>query len=559
MADQEIREVFGNLAQNSLHSFGEALFGAENPVPGTEPPPKAPKLELTSGKRQRPSDSAGSHGSQGQGSQKGRGKGNKQQPQLQALVHAMGRLIIRQETQLQILKQNSAWTLYLKPGVSGPVSLLHQTAEKYREEAKTKFMEVPVRAILLHTVFQALMGSLQGISSSSGEAANPEGQRLAQLRGQLELSEVGRGTTSTGDRRGEDIGGSPRIDRQGRSTLGNRSGQRCHSQVQCDAFFVAGQDGNQHIPSRSGVEGSWRGDSMGHLGDDLRPFGTPGDRTSSPSREPPPWRSCQRGPEAYDCLCRLVLHNPSNQCYLNAFAYMYLWCHCRLEAPEYQLFGTKIQAWRDVLYTTQRPLTISRLPSWRSLLKGWRQPASQHDVADFMMHIIHILDPPLQATWEARWETEQGIVCQDSGRLSCPIILPLNAAHHTLQDCINDWSLQARLHALASATNIFFIQLAKYRCRGTLTFKNRQALAIPAEVTIPIFGKDLRTFKAVYSVVAIIMHHGAHTSTGHYTTILCDGRGKFWETDDGRQAQLSASLSGNACTDGYIFALMRRH
>ena len=126
------------------------------------------------------------------------------------------------------------------------------------------------------------------------------------------------------------------------------------------------------------------------------------------------------------CLYRLVLHNPSNQCYLNAFAYMYLWCHCRLEAPEYQLFGTKIQAWRDVLYTAQRPLTISRLPSWRSLLRGWRQPASQHDVADFMMHVIRILDPPqLQATWEARWETEQGIVCQDSGRLSCPIVLPL--------------------------------------------------------------------------------------------------------------------------------------
>ena len=35
-------------------------------------------------------------------------------------------------------------------GTSHP---LHQTAEKYREEAKAKFMDVPVRAVLLHTLF----------------------------------------------------------------------------------------------------------------------------------------------------------------------------------------------------------------------------------------------------------------------------------------------------------------------------------------------------------------------------------------------------------------------
>ena len=405
-----------------------------------------------------------------------------------------------------------------------------------------------------------LNGLSTGNQQQLGETADPEGQRLAKLRGQLELSDVGRGAAGVSQRRGENTGGPPGADRQGRSALRNRSGQGCYSQVQCDAFFVASQDGDQHLSSRSGAAGSRSGNCMGHPGDDFGPLGPPGDRTSNPSRGPPPWGPCQRGPATYDSLCRLVLHNPSNQCYLNAFAYMYLWCHCRLEAPEYQLFGTKIQAWRDVLYTTQRPLTISRLPSWRSLLKGWRQPASQHDVADFMMHVLHILDPPqLQATWEARWETEQGIVCQDRGRLSCPIVLPIHATHHTLQDCINDWSLQARLHALASATTVLFIQLARYRCRGTLTFKDRQALAIPAEVTIPIFGKGLRTFKAVYTIVAVIMHHGAHTNTGHYTTILCDGRGKFWETDDGRQAQLSESLPDNACTDGYLFALMRRH
>ncbi|CAE7304719.1 PPIL4, partial [Symbiodinium microadriaticum] len=66
--------------------------------------------------------------------------------------------IIRQETQLQILKQNSAWTLYLQPGQAGPVALLHQAAEKYREESKTRFMEVP-----------ALLKALHGISSDNNK------------------------------------------------------------------------------------------------------------------------------------------------------------------------------------------------------------------------------------------------------------------------------------------------------------------------------------------------------------------------------------------------------
>ncbi|CAE7707358.1 acnA, partial [Symbiodinium necroappetens] len=178
--DQEIKEVFGDLAQNSLQGFGDALFGTGSPLPNVGPPTKAAKLEGAPGKRQRPSDSGSSTGSNHQwGSNKGRGKGNKNQPQLHALVHAMGRLIIRQETQLQILKQNSAWTLYLKPGPSGPVALLYKTAEKYREESKTKFMDTPVRAVLLHTLFQALLGSLQDISSSQ------EKQKVLQEKGWL--------------------------------------------------------------------------------------------------------------------------------------------------------------------------------------------------------------------------------------------------------------------------------------------------------------------------------------------------------------------------------------
>ena len=193
------------------------------------------------------------------------------------------------------------------------------------------------------------------------------------------------------------------------------------------------------------------------------------------------------------------------------------------------------------------------------LLKDWRQPASQHDVVDFMEHVFRIMMPPqLQYSWEARLGTPQGIVCQDRGLLSSPIVLHLDTTHRSLQDCINAWSHQAHPHALSTAVNVLIIQLARYRCRGGLTFKHRQDVAIPATLRIPVFGRGLHTFHAVYSVAAIILHHGAHTRAGHYTAILCDDRGQFWETDDGRQARPSEGLPSTASCDGYVIALIRR-
>ena len=113
--DFAVEAVFGNLAKDSAKCLE------------SERPPKAAKVEL--GKRGRSSDNSNFGGRNGQGS-KGQGKGSqKAQPQVTALVKAMGKLIIRQETQLQILKQNSAWQVFLQPGAAGPIPVLFKAAE----------------------------------------------------------------------------------------------------------------------------------------------------------------------------------------------------------------------------------------------------------------------------------------------------------------------------------------------------------------------------------------------------------------------------------------------
>ena len=196
-------------------------------------------------------------------------------------------------------------------------------------------------------------------------------------------------------------------------------------------------------------------------------------------------------------------------------------------------------------------------------MRGWRRPDAQHDVADFLSHILAIMRPPqLQVRWEARLVTSQGTECEDSGTIQTPIILHIQAAHTTLQDSINAWHQQARPHALVTVTSILFVQLARYRCTGSLTFKNRQSVVIPSQVTFPIFGRGIQVLNATYHTVAVISHHGAHTSTGHYTTLLfptdVHDRGQYWRTDDDREAQLSESMPPYVQHDGYIIALIRR-
>ena len=160
--DLETNAVFGNLAKDSAQAFAAALTGL------------SPAVHPQLGKRGRPSDSSHSGGrnhGQGQGS-KGQGKGGKggkTSPQVTALVKAMGRLVIRQETQLQILKQNSAWWVYLQPGVNGPIPVLFKAAEKYKEQAKVKFMESPIRAVLLSTLFLTLSHCLQTLSTDANQ------------------------------------------------------------------------------------------------------------------------------------------------------------------------------------------------------------------------------------------------------------------------------------------------------------------------------------------------------------------------------------------------------
>ena len=251
-------------------------------------------------------------------------------------------------------------------------------------------------------------------------------------------------------------------------------------------------------------------------------------------------------------MLRLTLHDPAHQSYIKAFVQTYLWCFSLLQVPEFQVFGSRVQAWRDVLYSTQANLVVSRLSAWRGLLQGWRRPASPHDVAEFCSHLLKAMQPPiLQAGWESRaLSGEAAFTVQAAGVLTAPLALQIQPDHCTVQDCIDSWHAQASTHALTTAASCLILSLARYGGSHGGAVRNSQSLVLPATLTVPV-------------AVGFILHSGPSPTDGRYSAILrtkldCD-RGSCWMVQTGRQAVHTAVLPSCASQNCYLLMLIRSH
>ena len=116
-----------------------------------------------------------------------------------------------------------------------------------------------------------------------------------------------------------------------------------------------------------------------------------------------------------------------------------------------------------------------------------------------------------------------------------------------LQRVIDQWHLQAAVHALVHPPNILCIQLQRFTGEeGHLTRNVRPLQDCHHIVHMPIFESQDSTVvtPARYEVTAVQLHFGQSPDTGHYRTIL-RGQKKFgnlqtWITDDNTPAQSAA-------------------
>ena len=248
-------------------------------------------------------------------------------------------------------------------------------------------------------------------------------------------------------------------------------------------------------------------------------------------------------------LLKLSLHNDTNLCYLNSTAIAASWTILQAQlhdqgylhlAPALKLLCNRAES------ALNRPLKLlSQLP-WNVLLQGWRDIHRQHDAPELVTHLL----PRLRVNrsddrWEARVSTEQGLHIQDQGGMHSPLLMfPHPGDTLYLQRVIDQWHLQAAVHALVNPPNILCIQLQRFTGEGGhLTRHVRPLQDCHHIVHVPIFeSHDSTVVKpARYEVTAVQLHFGQSPDTGHYRTIL-RGQKKFgnlqtWITDDNNPAQ----------------------
>ena len=242
-------------------------------------------------------------------------------------------------------------------------------------------------------------------------------------------------------------------------------------------------------------------------------------------------------------LLQVSLHNDTNLCYLNSTALAAAWTilQAQLHGHPTRLVPALSLLCHRAKSPSNRPVRLPQHLPWQLLLQGWRNVHQQHDAPELVMHLL----PRLQASnfegrWEARVQTVHELRITDAGRLHAPLVMfPHPGDTLYLQRVIDQWHLQAAVHALVSPPSILCLQLQRFTGeRGDLLRNVRPLQDCHHKVHVPIFLSDTATQvrPAVYEVTAIQLHFGRSPETGHYRTVL-RGQKEFghpnqWITDD---------------------------
>ena len=108
--------------------------------------------------------------------------------------------------------------------------------------------------------------------------------------------------------------------------------------------------------------------------------------------------------EALSRIRQLKLLNSNNTCYLNAFVLSWLHANTQTGCTEYAAFGSRSQAWRDVLYSS-KPLHVHALPSWHGILEGWPDVHRQHEAGQYTARLLPLSGQGAEIT---QWSTDDG-------------------------------------------------------------------------------------------------------------------------------------------------------
>ncbi|CAE7211370.1 unnamed protein product, partial [Symbiodinium necroappetens] len=199
--------------------------------------------------------------------------------------------------------------------------------------------------------------------------------------------------------------------------------------------------------------------------------------------------------------CRLQLRNPHAMCYVNAGVLALL--HCieigDIATPELQ-FLIKVG---EKAATKASNLLLPQMQLFRRLTPEWTFHDEQQDTAEYL-HAFFSGVMSLQAIWDSRTQTLEGIRLRAQG--SQPVAIPLTSAggRADLQALIHAWHRTEDTNALTSTAPLICLQLGRYVEAG----KQMTALNISDTVMIPVFDDLSRTQWHEYRLNSAIIHLG---------------------------------------------------
>ena len=260
-------------------------------------------------------------------------------------------------------------------------------------------------------------------------------------------------------------------------------------------------------------------------------------------------------------LIRTPLHNPHNHCYTNTACLCALWAYACMPHPLPDAVARYTRWMRELSERT--PISLLRYPPWHELMRGWRQPDRQHDLPEFLHHMIPQLQvSEYQGEWQARTVRRTRVHVHDGGQCCSPIALHLpTGVECTLQQCILRWHQQAAVHALSRVPAVLCIQLLRFQAtKGASILKDHRVVrGLGGSLRVPVFVNSVSThcIWLTFDVVAAGLHYGDKPSSGHYRAALRDGE-KLWLTDDGLQARIvSVSDRTAIASSAYVLWCIR--
>ena len=398
----DIQECFRAL----LQKYGDAVL-KEEPGKDTTREAKAPKLEGGKGNG-RPHSEASRHTPR-PGRQP---KGGPPAQDLSQVVKALARLALQQETSIKVLRQDTTWIILLQPGPISSLSLLFQVGQQWKQNQQRGAVDRPLRSVLIMCLLEhlhKLVGNMQEPLLNKAK----ENNWLKDGKWQYQTWSPSLGALITDDR----------------DPLSNQD------VVESDPSFGDPFHG-QSFPCQWRSQGDEQQSCGLPTGDLQQNSGMPGCVAGSGEAQRPLSTS-----EALSRIRQLKLLNSNNTCYLNAFVLSCLHAITQTGCTEYAAFGSRSQAWRDVLYSG-KPLHVHALPSWQGILEGWPDVHRQHDAGEMLEHWVAAGRPQVvTGRWEARIAEGMLVEIRHFATTISPINLdlPETAGTISLQQLVLEW------------------------------------------------------------------------------------------------------------------------